>query len=99
MNAVLPYGYAVDVWSDLAAVLGTERLDVVVLHEAPTVLANEVVSEGRLIFCRDENAWVDFVVRTKSVYADEEPLRRTVREYLYRRIRESVREADREAAT
>jgi predicted nucleotidyltransferase len=50
-------------------------LDLVSLHDAPIVLAHEVVENGRCIFARRADDETDFVVRTRSRWLDWKPYR------------------------
>ncbi|GBC87819.1 hypothetical protein HRbin12_01837 [bacterium HR12] len=77
-----------DLIGDLAAATGTDRVDVVVLNEAPNELAFRVVRDGRLLLCRDDAARVRHRVRTTLEYLDLEPLRRIVAGGLRRRLAE-----------
>ena len=45
------------------------------LHRSSPLLAHEAVRYGRLLFARDEEVRVDFVVRTHREYIDTKPLR------------------------
>jgi predicted nucleotidyltransferase len=51
-------------------------VDLVVLDDASPVLAMQVLREGRLLACRDEEALEAFTVRTLSEYADLKIIRR-----------------------
>jgi len=80
------FRYEIALINDLADALGTDRVDLVILNQAPPLLANEVISRGRIVACRDERERVDFEVRTKKRYIDTKPLRELKRRCLYRRI-------------
>ncbi len=47
------FGYAADLSTDLMRVLGTSRIDVVVLNHAPPLLYHRVLRDGVRIFSRD----------------------------------------------
>lgn len=83
-----PASAQLDLIGDLAAATGTDRVDVVVLNEAPSELAFRVLRDGRLLLCRDDAARVRHRVRTILEYLDLEPLRRIVAEGLRRRLAE-----------
>ena len=80
-----PYGYKAMMIAELVEALGTDRVDLVLLHQAPPLLANEVISKGKLLFSRDERARLAFEVRAKLRYLDTKPLREIKRRYLYER--------------
>jgi hypothetical protein len=87
LDAREPYGYKAFMMAELMGLLHTNAIDLVLLHEASPLLANEVISQGDILFCRYEPTRIDFEVRTKHRYIDTEPLRRIKQEYLYERIR------------
>lgn len=60
----------------LAARIAADRLDVVVLNDAPPALAFQVLKRGRLAFERDRSALHRFRVRTYAQHSDFEPTER-----------------------
>jgi hypothetical protein len=64
----------------LSRTLAADRLDLVLLDEAPPVLALAVLKHGRLALCRDEVALHRFRVATYRRHADYEPVERFFRE-------------------
>ncbi|MGQ4833843.1 MAG: type VII toxin-antitoxin system MntA family adenylyltransferase antitoxin [Candidatus Asgardarchaeia archaeon] len=47
----------------------TDKVDLVILNEAPPVLKYEIITEGELIFTKDEDALVEFYLRaTKECF-------------------------------
>lgn len=74
--------------ADLAEAMGTNRVDVVVLNEAPVALAYRVLRDGRLLLSRDERARIEHRVTTVDRYIDMEPFRRVQEEGLRHRLRE-----------
>ncbi|MCD5416185.1 nucleotidyltransferase domain-containing protein [Candidatus Bipolaricaulota bacterium] len=81
-----PYGYKAAMIAGLMGLLRMNEIDLVLLHQASPLLANEVISEGSLLFCRDEDVRIAFEVSVKHRYIDTEPLRPIKRHYLYERI-------------
>jgi predicted nucleotidyltransferase len=71
----------------LSLLLGTDNVDVVILNEAPPLLAYEVLRNGALLSCADENARVEFQVRTLRTYEDTAPLRQLLSEAMAERIK------------
>ncbi len=68
----------VDLTSQLIGLLHENRIDVVILNDAPPVLARRIVTEGRRIFCADHSTDHAFVRDAQLRAADVEPfLRRT----------------------
>jgi hypothetical protein len=68
--------------------LGTDRLDVVILNSAPVTLRHEVFRNGKLLFLRDAAALARFREASMREYEDTAPLRSSLREAYFRRIRE-----------
>jgi predicted nucleotidyltransferase len=69
--------------------LGRRPADVVVLNDAPPLLAHQVLMHGRLIFERDRAARVEFEVRAGQVYTDLVPMRQFFREALFHEVKEA----------
>lgn len=72
---------------DVCHVFRRNDVDVVVLNEAPPLLAFEVVKHGKVLY--EDPATrpaVDFIAHTISRYADTHHFRRLAREYLFERI-------------
>jgi len=78
----------VRVAGELAHLAPDERVDVVLLDEAPELLRHQVLSDGELLICRDEKAWKELRVRTMREHGDREHYRRILREGLKRRLTE-----------
>jgi predicted nucleotidyltransferase len=72
---------------ELGQLLRTDNVDLVVLNEAPPLLAYEVLHKGRVLYCADERERIEFQVRTLREYEDTEPLRRALDSALVERIR------------
>jgi len=70
LDAKRPYGYKTAVIADLRGLLQMNEIDLVLLHETPPLLANEVISEGSLLFCRDANVRIAFEVSVKHRYEE-----------------------------
>jgi predicted nucleotidyltransferase len=71
----------------LAAQVAADRLDVVILNDAPLALAFQVLKSGKLAFERDRTALHRFRVSTYARHADFEPTERFFREVTRRRAR------------
>jgi predicted nucleotidyltransferase len=69
----------------LAAHLAADRLDVVILNDAPPALAFQVLKGGKLAFERDRTALHRFRVRTYARHSDFEPTERFFRAATRRR--------------
>ncbi len=73
---------------ELGAALHRSDVQLVVLNDAPPLLAQRVLSYGALVFERSHAARVRFQVRTASRYADMVP---TMERYV-QRLKQDVRE-------
>ena len=71
----------------LSQVLRTDTVDVVILNEASPLLAYEVLRHGVLLYCAEENARVEFQVRTLLAYEDTAPLRHLLAEAMAERVK------------
>ena len=80
--------YRLQLIADLGSALRRSDVDVVILNEAPPLLAHRVLSQGKLVFERSASARVRFQVRTASLYLDLVPLFETHIRYLKRNVRE-----------
>lgn len=66
--------YRLQLMADLGAALHRRDVEVVVLNEAPPLLAHRVLSQGTLVFERSRAARVRFQVRTAARYLDLIPM-------------------------
>ena len=71
----------------LADHIAADRLDVVILNDAPPALAFQVLKSGKLAFERDRTALHRFRVSTYARHSDFEPTERFFREVTRRRAR------------
>ena len=71
----------------LSHLFGTDHVDVVVLNESSPLLAYEVLRNGVLLYCSDDNTRVDFQVRALCAYEDTAPLRTLLAEALVERLK------------
>jgi predicted nucleotidyltransferase len=67
---------------ELVLALGADKVDLVVLNEAPPELAYHVIAAGRLLYACDDNCRVEYEVRAMSLYFDYLPVLRAQREQL-----------------
>lgn len=83
-----PYGYAAGLTADLAAALGTDRVDVVILNDAPPLLYHRVLRDGFRLMTRDPRSTTTREGRALSRYCDYVPQLRKIDAALGRRIDE-----------
>lgn len=71
----------------LSQVFRTDHVDVVILNEASPLLAYEALRYGVLLYCVEEDARIEFQVRTLRVYEDTAPLRHLLAEAMAERVK------------
>ncbi len=72
----------------LSQVMGTDRVDVVILNRASPLLAHRILRDGHLLFSKDESQRIYFQTRAIDLYLDMEPARRESDRQLIQRIKE-----------
>ncbi|MCX7680605.1 MAG: nucleotidyltransferase domain-containing protein [Anaerolineae bacterium] len=82
--AVLVRDPSLELWArlahEIATVLETERVDLVLLNQAPVELAYAVIAQGRLLYERSVAERVEFEAKVLSLYGDYLPMLRRQRE-------------------
>lgn len=71
-------------------ILKMERIDVVILNEASTILAYEVLSAREILFDRDPVHRVEFETQAVNVYLDFKPLMEIRRQYIKQQLDQGV---------
>jgi len=71
---------------DLSRIFGTDDMDLVILNEAPPLLAYETLRHGILLYCADAQTRIEFQVHTLRAYEDTMPLRRILSEAMAARL-------------
>ena len=82
------FNYRLQLMSDLGASLRRSDVEVVILNQAPPLLAHRVLSKGELVFERSASARIRFQVMTANRYADLVPAYETYIRYLKQSVRE-----------
>lgn len=88
------HGDLVEALAPEASVGGGERghapegVDLVILNDAPPLLADRVLRRGRLLFSRSEPERIRWSVRVKSRHCDLRPLRRRLDRAVSERLRD-----------
>jgi len=83
-----PFRYRLDLMSELRSILKRDDVDLILLNQAPPLLAHRVLSKGKLIFERSVSARVAFQVQTVNRYLDTQPMRNLYLSYLKKHARE-----------
>ena len=83
-----PLQFRLKLISDLTSALGRSDVDVVLLNEAPPLLAHRVLRDGNLVLERSAASRVQFQVSTVNRYLDTQPMRDLYLAYLKRDVQE-----------
>jgi predicted nucleotidyltransferase len=62
--------------------------DVRIINDASLVFQGRVVSDGILVYARDEQERIDYEVRTRLLYFDYLPVHRSLQDAFFARLRE-----------
>src|SRR5262245_12699548 len=81
------FRYRLKLIADIGSALHRSDVDVVVLNDAPPLLAHRILAKGKLVFERSASARVRFQVRTAGLYLDMMPLFETHIRYSKRHAR------------
>ena len=81
----VPAPRVLDLLSELLGVAAERPVDLVVLNDAPSLLAREVIARGRFLLCRDDEDRVRFESRSTARHQDTAHLRRVHYAYLRER--------------
>ena len=73
---------------DLMELLGESNVDLVVLNEAPPLLCHRILTEGELLYSRDEGERARFEARKVLEYLDFKPVLELQHAYMRRRLKE-----------
>ncbi len=73
-----PFGYTAELATALASALGHDRIDVLLLNEAPPLLYHRVLRDGIRLFARDLRATTAREGRALSRYCDYLPQLRKI---------------------
>jgi predicted nucleotidyltransferase len=82
------FRYRLDLMTSLMRILRRDDVDLILLNQAPALLAHRVLKKGKLIFERSASARVAFQVRTVNRYFDTLPMRNLYLHYLKKHARE-----------
>ena len=83
-----PFRYRIELMTDLMDVLKRDDVDLILLNQAPPLLAHRVLKNGKLIIERSPSARAAFQVSTVNRYLDTQPMRNLYLTYLKKHARE-----------
>ncbi len=86
MPASGSFGYKSELLAEIENMIH-QKIDLVILNEAPLFLAYNVIKQGKLILCHDESERVDFHFRVMRDYLDFQPLISIQNDYLKERLK------------
>jgi len=66
----LSYRYKAKVLTELMGILGTQKVDLVILNESPLFLCFYVIRDGLILYSKDEIKRIQFEVKIMSRYFD-----------------------------
>ncbi|MCK4478089.1 nucleotidyltransferase domain-containing protein [Candidatus Bathyarchaeota archaeon] len=61
--------YYLHLVNELSRVLGN-NVDLIILNTAPPLLKHQTIKHGKLVYCRDEKARIEFEARAQNEYLD-----------------------------
>jgi hypothetical protein len=67
------FDFRLEVLGELTDLFRTDNIDLVVLNEAPPLLAHRILRDGLLVFSADERVRFDFELRAMLKYLDWKP--------------------------
>src|SRR5260370_14767943 len=88
MGSSRMFQYRLRLMADLGSALHRSDVEVVILNEAPPLLAHRVLSKRKLLFARSASARVRFPIMTANRYADMVPAFEIYIRYLKKSVRE-----------
>lgn len=86
LDQAAPFGYTTQLNVELAHRVRCDRIDLVILNDAPPLLLKEVISKGKIIYCASEVERIKFEITALQKYADTAHLRKIKRFYMKKRI-------------
>jgi predicted nucleotidyltransferase len=90
LNKKMPYGYEAAMITELSHLLKYPAVDLAVLNLGSPLLQHQVITRGKLIFCRSELERIRFETYALRRYADTMHLRKIKRSYMKKRIEKGL---------
>jgi predicted nucleotidyltransferase len=85
-----PYGYNAQMNVRLAHLLQCDKIDLVILNQAPPLLLREVIGKGKVIYSTTEVERIKFEAAALKKHADTAQLREIKRMYMRKRIEKGL---------
>ena len=86
----MPYGYHSFLTAEVIHLLKFDRVDVVILNNAPPLLLRRVIGTGKLLFYRSESDRIRFEIVSLKRYSDTAQIRKIKRLYMERRMEKGL---------
>jgi len=83
-----PYGYESSLIAELMKLLHTDKIDLVILNNAPLLITNRIVNTGMLLFDKDKFNRISFENKSRKMFIDTENLRNIKTHYLVKKIKQ-----------
>ncbi len=80
------FKYRIELISDLISLLKMNKLDVIILNDAPPLLAHRIVQDGIIINNKDNYKKIKYEVTALKKYIDTKPIRKIQKKYFKQRI-------------
>ena len=90
LDREMPYGYHSFLTAEVIHLLKFDRVDVVILNNAPPLLLRRVIGTGKLLFYRSESDRIRFEIVSLKRYSDTAQIRKIKRLYMERRMEKGL---------
>lgn len=77
-------------WAKVAKAVGTEKIDLVTLSDKPANFRYQVIKEGKVIYCKDDDMLNDFEMKAWQAYMDFKHIRAIYRRNFYEGLSHGV---------
>jgi len=84
------YGPEAQLVAEIIHLLKYNLIDLVILNKVPPLLAYEVIHNGAMLFCKDQDLRIEFEISSLKRHADTKHLREIKRRYMQERIEEGL---------
>lgn len=86
-----PYGYQAGLITELMGLLKTNKLDAIILNDAPPLLKFQVIYHGEVIFSRSEKKRLSFHIKAFNEYQDVRPMLAVQHKYMLKRLARDIK--------
>jgi len=77
--------FYLDLMDDLSVILGN-KVDLVLLNDAPPLLRHQVIKNGCVIYCRSEEERIRFESISEKIYFDLQPMYKSYNQRLFEEV-------------